>query len=903
MQDKYLPADIERAAQQHWDSTEAFRVTADASKPKYYCLSMFPYPSGKLHMGHVRNYTIGDVLSRFHKMKGFNVLQPMGWDAFGLPAENAAIKNQVPPAKWTYDNIAYMKQQLKSLGFAIDWSRELATCTPEYYKWNQWLFLRMLEKGIAERKTQVVNWDPVDQTVLANEQVIDGRGWRTGALVEKREIPGYYLKITDYADELLGDLDELTGWPERVKLMQANWIGKSTGVRFAFSHEVSDENGLIGDGKMWVFTTRADTIMGVTFCAVAAEHPLALHAAKGNPKLAAFIEKCRHGSVMEADMATMEKEGLSTGLFVTHPLTGKQVEVWVGNYVLMSYGDGAVMGVPAHDERDFGFALKNNLPIVPVVVPENWKNNELRRSVFSEGIGTQPMREGPCLSIDNEVPLAWIEWDERFGTKGICVNSGKYDGLNYEAAVDAIAADLAAQGIGEKKVQWRLRDWGISRQRYWGCPIPIIHCDSCGSVPVPDDQLPVKLPEDCVPDGSGNPLHKRLDFLHVDCPKCGKPARRETDTMDTFVDSSWYYARYATKFGADKMVDEETDYWMTVDQYIGGIEHAILHLLYSRFWTKVMRDVGLVTYREPFAHLLTQGMVLNNAFFHKPDGGGKNYFWESDIDIQKDAKGHITGATLKKDGSTLEHELTTMSKSKNNGVDPQSLIEQYGADTARFFMMFAAPPEQTLEWSDAGVEGAYRFLRRVWSFGHLFATEIRPQIGAARSLAGTKLPEELAAFRREIHLLLKQANYDLGKQQFNTVASATMKMLNAIEKAPRQGALATEVIEECFGILLRVLSPLTPHISHALWLQLGYGDDILAAAWPEPLDAALVQDEIELMLQVNGKLRGSLRVPAGAAKDAIEAAAVAHEAAVKFMEGKAPKKVVVVPGRLVNIVC
>ncbi|KAB2966608.1 leucine--tRNA ligase [Zoogloea sp.] len=875
MQDKYLPADIERAAQQHWDSTEAFRVTADASKPKYYCLSMFPYPSGKLHMGHVRNYTIGDVLSRFHKMKGFNVLQPMGWDAFGLPAENAAIKNQVPPAKWTYDNIAYMKQQLKSLGFAIDWSRELATCTPEYYKWNQWFFLRMLEKGIAERKTQVVNWDPVDQTVLANEQVIDGRGWRTGALVEKREIPGYYLKITDYADELLGDLDTLGGWPERVRLMQANWIGKSTGVRFAFKHDIAapdNAGGLIGDGKLWVFTTRADTIMGVTFCAVAAEHPLALHAARNNPELAAFIEKCRHGSVMEADMATMEKEGLPTGLFVTHPLTGKQVEVWVGNYVLMSYGDGAVMGVPAHDERDFAFAKKYSLPIEQVVA-----------------LGDKP------YSLD-----AWEEW---YGSKdGTCVNSGKYDGMNYQQAVDAIAADLAAQGIGEKKVQWRLRDWGISRQRYWGCPIPIIHCDSCGSVPVPDDQLPVVLPEDCVPDGSGNPLHKREDFLNVACPCCGKPARRETDTMDTFVDSSWYYARYATTFGKDKMVDDETGYWMTVDQYIGGIEHAILHLLYSRFWTKVMRDLDLVTYREPFAHLLTQGMVLNNAFFQKPEGGGKNYFWESEIDIRKDAKGQITGATLKKDGTELEHELTTMSKSKNNGVDPQSLIEQYGADTARFFMMFAAPPEQTLEWSDAGVEGAYRFLRRVWSFGHLFSTEIRGQIGAQRSLAGAKLPEEPATFRREIHLLLKQANYDLGKQQFNTVASATMKMLNAIEKAPRQGALAAEVIEECFGILLRVLSPLTPHISHALWSGLGYGEDILKAAWPEPLDAALAQDELELMLQVNGKLRGALRVPAEAAKDAIEAAALAHEATIKFLEGRPAKKVVVVPGRLVNIV-
>ncbi len=865
MQDKqqYKPADIERAAQQHWDATQAFRVQADASKPKYYCLSMFPYPSGKLHMGHVRNYTIGDVLSRFHKMKGYNVLQPMGWDAFGLPAENAAIKNKVPPAKWTYDNIAYMKQQLKSLGFAIDWSRELATCTPEYYKWNQWLFLRMLEKGIAERKTQVVNWDPVDQTVLANEQVIDGRGWRTGALVEKREIPGYYLKITDYADELLSDLDELTGWPERVKLMQANWIGKSTGVRFAFKHDIADPDnggGPINDGKLWVFTTRADTIMGVTFCAVAAEHPLALHAAKGNPELAAFIEKCKHGSVMEADMATMEKEGLPTGLFVTHPLTGKQVEVWVGNYVLMSYGDGAVMGVPAHDERDFAFAKKYGIAIEQVVA-----------------LGDK------AYSLD-----AWQEW---YGSKdGTCINSGKYDGLGYEAAVDAIAADLAAQGVGEKKVQWRLRDWGISRQRYWGCPIPIIHCDSCGSVPVPDDQLPVVLPEDCVPDGSGNPLNKRDDFLACTCPSCGKPARRETDTMDTFVDSSWYYARYATTFGADKMVDDETNYWMTVDQYIGGIEHAILHLLYSRFWTKVMRDVGLVSYREPFAHLLTQGMVLNNAFFQKPEGGGKNYFWESEIDIRKDAKGQITGATLKADGSELEHELTTMSKSKNNGVDPQALIEQYGADTARFFMMFAAPPEQTLEWSDAVVEGAYRFLRRVWGFGHLLATEIRPQIGAARQLAGAKLPEALASFRREIHLLLKQANYDLGKQQFNTVASATMKMLNALEKAPREGALAAEVIEECFGILLRVLSPLTPHISHALWRELGYGEDILGAAWPEPLEAALVQDEIELMLQVNGKLRGAVRVAADAPKDAIEAAALAHEMAVKFKEASRPRR-------------
>ena len=768
---------------------------------------------------------------------------------------------------------------MKSLGFAIDWSRELATCRPEYYKWNQWLFLRMLEKGIAERKTQVVNWDPVDQTVLANEQVIDGKGWRTGAVVEKREIPGYYLKITDYADELLKDLDTLEGWPERVKLMQANWIGKSTGVRFAFSHDITDDSGkLINDGQLWVFTTRADTIMGVTFCAVAAEHPLALHAAQDNPALAAFIEKCKHGSVMEADMATMEKEGLPTGLFVTHPLTGEQVEVWVGNYVLMSYGDGAVMGVPAHDERDFGFAKKYGIEIKQVITR------------------TRTAEDSDAAEYDLFDAVG--DWKEWYGWKVNVqtVNSGKYDGLAYEAAVDAVAADLAAKGVGEKKVQWRLRDWGVSRQRYWGCPIPIIHCDDCGSVPVPDDQLPVVLPEDCVPDGSGNPLHKREDFLNTPCPKCGKAAQRETDTMDTFVDSSWYYARYATGAGATTMVDGETDYWMTVDQYIGGIEHAILHLLYSRFWTKVMGDLGLVKYREPFAHLLTQGMVLNNAFFHKPEGGGKDYYWESDLDVQRDAKGLITGAKRKSDGVVLEHELTTMSKSKNNGVDPQALIEQYGADTARFFMMFAAPPEQTLEWADSGVEGAHRFLKRVWSFGHALA-------GQAAVAVPDNLNEDLAAARREIHLTLKQASYDLSKQQFNTVASACMKMLNALEKVQKDVAEGWQAVaQEGFSILLRVLSPIAPHIGHALWKERGYGDDILSAPWPEPLEAALKQDTVELMLQVNGKLRGSIKVAADAAKDAIEAAAMADEMAIKFMEGKAPKKVVVVPGRLVNIV-
>jgi leucyl-tRNA synthetase len=687
--------------------------------------------------------------------------------------------------------------------------------------------------------------------------VIEGRGWRTGAIVEKREIPGYYLGITQYADELLGALDTLPGWPERVKTMQANWIGKSTGVRFAFPYELPHPHPnppLEGDGKLWVFTTRADTIMGVTFCAVAAEHPLATHAAQNNPALAAFIDECKHGSVMEADLATMEKKGMPTGIFVEHPLTGAKVEVWVGNYVLMSYGDGAVMGVPSHDERDFAFAKKYGLTITQVIAVE-----------------------GQTFSLDG-----WQEWyaDKQ---RGVCVNSGKYDGLAYSAATDAIATDLAAKNLGEKKVQFRLRDWGVSRQRYWGCPIPIIHCDSCGSVPVPDNQLPVVLPEDCVPDGSGNPLNKREDFLACACPKCGKPARRETDTMDTFVDSSWYYARYCAPQAAT-MVDARTNYWMPVDHYIGGIEHAILHLLYSRFWTKVMRTLGLVNYDEPFANLLTQGMVLNHIFSRRTAKGGIEYFAPEEVELARSEAGHVTGATLKSDGSTIDYGgIGTMSKSKRNGVDPQSLIEQYGADTARFFMMFAAPPEQTLEWSDSGVEGAYRFMKRIWAFGH-----------ALKSQSATGQADGL---RREIHLLLKQANYDLGKLQFNTVASATMKMLNALEKAP-----ADPHVREGFGILLRVLSPIAPHITHALWSELGYGPDILAAAWPEPLEAALVQDEEELMLQVNGKLRGSIRVKVGADRTAIEALAVASEAAQKFMEGKPAKKVIVVPGRLVNIV-
>ncbi|QAU33594.1 leucine--tRNA ligase [Janthinobacterium sp. 17J80-10] len=878
MQDKYSPADVEKSAQDHWQAIDAYRAVEHAKdkngqdKKKFYACSMLPYPSGKLHMGHVRNYTINDMLTRFLRMNGYNVLMPMGWDAFGLPAENAALKNKVPPAKWTYDNIAYMKKQMQAMGLAVDWSREIATCDPAYYKWNQWLFLKMLDKGIAYRKTQVVNWDPVDQTVLANEQVIDGRGWRTGALVEKREIPGYYLNITAYAEELLDHVvNKLPGWPERVRLMQENWIGKSEGVRFAFPHAIADTAGqLIQDGKLYVFTTRADTIMGVTFCAVAAEHPLATHAAASNPKLAAFIEECKQGGTTEAELALREKEGMPTGLFVTHPLTGDKVEVWVGNYVLMSYGDGAVMGVPAHDERDFAFAKKYSLPIKQVVAVE-----------------------GKDYSTDT-----WAEW---YGDKqqGVTINSGQYDGLNYKAAVDRIAADLAGRGIGEKKTTWRLRDWGISRQRYWGTPIPIIHCDACGAVPVPEKDLPVVLPQDCVPDGSGNPLNKRADFLNVDCPCCGKPARRETDTMDTFVDSSWYFMRYCDAKNPDQMVAGGADYWMPMDQYIGGIEHAILHLLYARFWTKVMRDLGLVKIDEPFTNLLTQGMVLKGAFFHKPADAGKNYYWEHEVDVITNEQGQIIGGKLKADGTPVEYEMTTMSKSKNNGVDPQELIDQYGADTARLFVMFASPPEQTLEWNDAGVEGAHRFIKRVWAYGHAQSHRIA-SAGALDSMTDAQ-----KNLRREVHKILQQAEHDYKRLQYNTVVSACMKMLNTLESAKLDESNTSNiVIAEALAIFLRILNPVAPHVTHVLWQELGYGKahgDILDAPWPQVDPAALEQSEIELMVQVNGKLRGSILVAKAADKATIEAAALANENVQKYIEGT-PKKIIVVPGKLVNIV-
>jgi len=866
----YNPNEIEAAARAYWTGRDAYRVTEDASKPHFYACSMLPYPSGKLHMGHVRNYTINDMLARQLRMKGYNVLMPMGWDAFGLPAENAAMKGKLPPAAWTYSNIAHMKGQMQAMGLAIDWSREVATCQPSYYKWNQWLFLKMLEAGIAERRTQVVNWDPVDQTVLANEQVIDGRGWRSGALVEKREIPGYYLKITQYAEELLSavadpeDPNYLSGWPERVRLMQENWIGKSQGVRFAFPHSVEG-----GGGRLWVFTTRADTIMGVTFCAVAPEHPLATVAARTKPEVAAFIEECKAGGTTEAELATQDKKGVPTGLFVTHPITGAQVEVWVGNYVLMSYGDGAVMGVPAHDERDFAFALKYGLPIKQVIDVEGQAYDDKK----------------------------WADW---YGdkAKARCINSGVLDGLGHVDAVNKVAELLAEKGLGEKKTTWRLRDWGISRQRYWGTPIPIIHCDDCGVVPVPEKDLPVVLPEDLIPDGSGNPLNKHAGFLNVGCPKCGKPAKRETDTMDTFVDSSWYFMRYCDPTDDQAMVGEGTQYWMPMNQYIGGIEHAILHLLYARFWTKVMRDLKLVKVSEPFEKLLTQGMVLKGAFFHKPEGGGKDYYWDHEVDVVHDDKGGITGAKLKKDGTPLEYEMTTMSKSKNNGVDPQALIDQYGADTARLFVMFASPPEQTLEWNDAAVEGAHRFLKRVWNFGVRNADAIKT--GGA-DFAG--LNGDGKALRREVHNVLKQVSYDYERMQYNTVVSGAMKLLNALEgfKAVGQDA----AVRDGFSVLLRVLYPATPHIAHQLWQDLGFAaelGDLLDAPWPAVDEAALVQDEIELMLQVNGKLRGSVKVPAAADKAAIEAAALANPEFIKFSEGRPPKKVVIVPGRLVNIV-
>ena len=813
---RYSPQDIERQVQREWAQKGSFRAREDAGREKYYCLSMFPYPSGRLHMGHVRNYTIGDVIARYQRMQGKNVLQPMGWDAFGLPAENAAIKHQVPPAEWTRDNIDYMRQQLQRLGFAYDWGRELATCDPAYYRWEQWLFTRLYRQGLVYQKTAPVNWCPHDQTVLANEQVIEGRCWRCDTVVERQEISQWFMKITAYAEELLTDLDELAGWPEQVRTMQRNWIGRSEGVELQFS--------IAGEATpLTVFTTRPDTLMGVSYLAVAAEHPLALKAARQDEALAAFLEECRHLATSEAALETMDKRGMSTGMMAIHPLSGELVPIWVANFVLMSYGTGAVMAVPAHDQRDFEFACRYDLPIRQVVYPADGSDGDVSQAAY-----TLP----GCLR-----------------------DSGAFSGLSSAQACEAIADHLEQQGTGRRRVNYRLRDWGVSRQRYWGAPIPIIHCPQCGSVPVPDADLPVVLPTEVRLEGDGSPLAQMPEFKQTHCPECGGEAERETDTFDTFMESSWYYARYACADNEHGMLDERAAYWLPVDHYIGGVEHAILHLLYARFYHKLMRDAGLINTNEPFTHLLTQGMVL-------------------------------------KDGAK-------MSKSKGNTVDPQALIDRYGADTVRLFVMFAAPPEQSLEWSDSGVEGAYRFLRRLWSFSH----ELLPQAQASGDTVPVDwaaLRPQAAGLRLEIHSILQQANHDYARYRFNTVVSASMKILNLLEKA--DDAPLQAVRHEGLGILLRLLGPIVPHVSQVLWRKLGLGEELLTAPWPEPDPRALVRECVDLVVQVNGKLRGSIQVAADADRETIEAAALQEHNVQRFIADKAVKKLIVVPGRLVNIV-
>ena len=866
MHEQYQPREIENAAQTFWDEQKSFEVSEQPGKETYYCLSMFPYPSGKLHMGHVRNYTIGDVISRYQRMQGKNVLQPMGWDAFGMPAENAAMKNNVAPAKWTYENIAYMKTQLRSLGLAVDWSREVTTCKPDYYRWEQWLFTRLFEKGVIYRKNGTVNWDPIDQTVLANEQVIDGRGWRSGALIEKREIPMYYFKITAYADELLSSLDDLPGWPEQVKTMQRNWIGKSRGMEVQFPYDVSS----IGEtGALKVFTTRPDTLMGATYVAVAAEHHLATLAAQNNPELQAFIAECKGGSVAEADVATQEKKGLRTSLFVEHPLTGEKLPVWVANYVLMHYGDGAVMAVPAHDERDFEFATKYNLPIKSVVRTSSGDTNP-------------------------------APWQDAYGEHGTLINSGEFDGLDFAGAFDAIEVALIKKNLGASRTQFRLRDWGISRQRYWGCPIPIIHCTTCGDVPVPEDQLPVVLPEDVVPDGAGSPLARMPEFYECSCPKCGAPAKRETDTMDTFVESSWYYARYASPHYEGGLVEKSAaDHWLPVDQYIGGIEHAILHLLYARFFHKLMRDEGLVSSNEPFKNLLTQGMVIAETYYRREANGAYTWFNPADVELERDSKAKVISAKLIADGLPVEIGGTEkMAKSKNNGVDPQSMIDQFGADTCRLFMMFASPPDMSAEWSDSGVEGSHRFLKRVWRLAQAHVTQ-----GLPGKLDVASLNDEQKAIRRSIHQAIKQASHDVGQNhKFNTAIAQVMTLMNVLEKAPQGTEQDRALVHEGLEAVTLLLAPITPHISHELWHRLGHADPVIDAAWPVLDESALVQDSLQLVIQVNGKLRGHIEMPASASREEVEAAARANENVLRFVDGLTIRKVIVVPGKLVNIV-
>ncbi len=883
MAEKYNPQRLEAAAQQYWEKNRSFKAVEQPGREKFYCLSMFPYPSGKLHMGHVRNYTIGDVISRYQRMQGKNVLQPIGWDAFGLPAENAAIKNARSPAAWTHDNIEYMKGQLKSLGFGYDWDRELATCDADYYRWEQWLFTRLMEKGLAYRKKATVNWDPVDQTVLANEQVIDGRGWRSGAVVEKREVEQWFLKITDYAQELFDGLDKLSGWPDQVVTMQRNWIGRSEGVMVDFGIEGTDQ-------KLTVFTTRPDTLMGVTYMAIAAEHPLSLRASESNEDIAAFIDRCRHGSVSEIEIETMEKEGIALDINAIHPVTGSTVPVYAANFVLMSYGTGAVMAVPAHDERDFYFARKYGLAIKPVIVPAHWKDKEISEPENNQMAGNEPFHNNhrtPALSIKDESPLIWLEWDERFNEKGILRCSGQFNGMTSDEAFNAIAEHLSKSGKGSRQVNFRLRDWSVSRQRYWGCPIPVVKTPQ-GMKPAAE--LPVKLPKDIIVDGTGSPLKHMPEFYDL-----GDGLERETDTFDTFFESSWYYARYCCPDADQAMLDRRARYWLPVDQYVGGIEHAILHLLYARFFNRLMRDEGLIDNSEPFTRLLTQGMVVADTWYRQKEDGSKEWFNPDDIEIKKDNRGKIISAKLKSDGQPVfSGGIEKMSKSKNNGVDPQALIDRYGADTVRLYIVFTSPPEQSLEWSDEGVEGASRFMKRLWNLAIA-----NPGIGKLVTDNGMTNNQQDA--RREVHKHLKKALFDYERQQFNTVVSACMSIVNTLYKLGDHDD-EKRLLAEGLSIVIRLLSPVAPHITHILWRELGYGDDILHAPWPDFDEAALMQDSIEMVVQIKGRVRGKIKVPAGANNTTIEAAALKNENVQRLIGSSEIRKIIVVPDKLVNIV-
>ncbi|EWS77216.1 leucyl-tRNA synthetase [Xylella taiwanensis] len=870
----YDPQQIESAAQHYWDSTRAFEVNEHSDKPKYYCLSMLPYPSGALHMGHVRNYTIGDVISRYKRMTGHNVLQPMGWDAFGLPAENAAIKNKVAPAQWTYKNIEHMRTQLKSLGYAIDWSREFTTCQPHYYVHEQQMFTRLMRKGLAYRRHALVNWDPVDQTVLANEQVIDGRGWRSGARVEKREIPQWFLRITDYAQELLDDLNTLDGWPEPVKTMQRNWIGRSEGLEIQFEVRDPDNNAL---EALRVFTTRPDTLLGVTFVSIAAEHPLALHAAKSKPELATLLAEMKQGGLSEVELKTQEKRGMDTGLKAIHPITSEPLPVWVANFVLMAYGTGAVMGVPGHDQRDQEFANKYGLPIHQVIALKAPKNHDER----------------------TWEPNVWRDWYGDKTREFELVNSAEFDGLDYQSAFEVLAERFERQGRGQRRVNYRLRDWGVSRQRYWGCPIPVIYCSTCGAVPVPEDQLPVILPENVAFSSTGSPLKTDPEWRKTTCPECGGPAERETDTFDTFMESSWYYARY-TSPEAREMVDKRANYWLPVDQYIGGIEHAILHLMYFRFYHKLMRDARLVDSNEPAINLLTQGMVIAETFYRQNPDGSKDWINPTDVNVERDERGRITGAILISDGKPVMIGATEkMSKSKNNGVDPQAMVSKYGADTVRLFSMFAAPPEQSLEWNEAGVEGMARFLRRLWAQVHHHAAH-----GPPTALDITTLDAAQKAIRCKTHETIARVADDYSRRRsFNTAIAAIMELSNTLARFDDTNTQSHAVRQEALETMVLLLNPITPHTSHALWQTLGHPETLLEdQPFPKVDSTALVREAVTLAVQVNGKLRGTIEVAADAARENIETNARDEPNTAKFLQGLTVLKIIIVPGKIVNIV-